>query len=79
MQFSNQTLEFCIFLFIFKHNIKEKTVGFSRIRTLIVGVEGEHADDLTTTTAHQTIEFISRKWRLFSVLNAWPFLIGSCN
>ena len=26
------------------------TVGFSGIRTRIVGVEGEHADHLTTTT-----------------------------
>ena len=44
-----------LFLFIFvlfKHNIKEKTLGFSRIRTRIVGVEGEHADHLTTTTAN---------------------------
>ena len=29
-----------------------KTAGFSGIRTGIVGVEGEHADHLTTTTAH---------------------------
>ena len=35
-----------LFLFIFK-----KTVGFSGIRTWIVGKEGEHADHLTTTTA----------------------------
>ena len=28
-----------------------KTVGFSGIRTRIVGVEGEHADHLNTTTA----------------------------
>ena len=29
----------------------EKMVGFSGIRTRIVGVEGEHAYHLTTTTA----------------------------
>ena len=35
----------------FKHNIIEKALGFSEIQTRIVGVEGEHADHLTTTTA----------------------------
>ena len=28
-----------------------KTVDFSRIRTQVIGVEGNHADHLTTTTA----------------------------
>ena len=37
--------------FIFSNtNLTEKTVGISGIRTRIVGVEGEHADHLTTTT-----------------------------
>ena len=47
-----------LFLFIFvlfKHNIIEKTLGFSGIRIWIVGVEGEHADHLTTTTAHKEL------------------------
>ena len=47
-----------LFLFIFvlfKHNIIEKTLGFSGIRTRIVGVEGKHADHLTTTTAQLNI------------------------
>ena len=38
------------FLFIFalfKHKFYRKSVGFSRIRTLIVGIEGKHADLLT--------------------------------
>ena len=35
-------------------NILEKTVGFSEIRSRIVGVEGKHADHLTTTTALET-------------------------
>ena len=39
---------------LFKHNFYiKKTVGVSRIRTRIVGIEGEHADYLTTTTAQQ--------------------------
>ena len=41
-----------LFIFVFiKHNLYRKTVGVSGIRTRIVGVEGEHADHLTTTTA----------------------------
>ena len=41
-----------LFIFVlFKHNITEKTVGFREIRTRMVGVEGEYADHLTTTTA----------------------------
>ena len=31
--------------------LQKKTVGVSGIRTRIVGVEGKHADHLTTTTA----------------------------
>ena len=42
---------FCLFLFFSNTNCTEKTVGFSRIRTRIVRVEGKHADHLTTTTA----------------------------
>ena len=41
-----------LFTFVlFKHNITEKTVDFSGIRTQIIGLEGKHADHLTTTTA----------------------------
>ena len=41
-----------LFIFVlFKHNFTDKTVGFSGIRTRIDGVEGEHTDHLTTTTA----------------------------
>ena len=32
--------------------ITEETVGISGIQTRVVGIEGEHADHLTTTTAH---------------------------
>ena len=43
-------------LFVYFHPfqtqiIQEKTVGFSGIQTRIVGVEGKHAEHLTTTTA----------------------------
>ena len=42
---------FCLFSFFSNTNFTEKTVGVSRIRTLIIGVEGEHTDPLTATTA----------------------------
>ena len=49
-----------LFIFvIFKHNITDKTVGFSGIQTRIIRVEGEHADHLTTTTA----QVILKAWR----------------
>ena len=38
---------------------QKKTVGFSGIQTRIVGVEGEHADHLTNTTAHLLYSFTS--------------------
>ena len=41
---------FVIFV-LFKLNFTEKTVGFSGFQTQIVGIEGKHADHLTTTTA----------------------------
>ena len=42
---------FCLFSFIIIQLLQKKTVAFSRIRTLIIGVEGKYADHLTTTTA----------------------------
>ena len=40
-----------LFIFVpFKHKFSRKTLGFSGIRTRIVGIEGKHADHLTTTT-----------------------------
>ena len=41
---------FWIFLIFSKTHYTEKTVGFSGIRTRIVGVEGDQGDHLTTTT-----------------------------
>ena len=40
-----------LFSFFSNTNFTEKTVDVCGIRTQIVGVEGEHADHLTTTTA----------------------------
>ena len=45
------TASFCLFSFFSNTNFTEKTVGFSGIQTRIVGVEGDHAEHLTTTTA----------------------------
>ena len=45
--------------FVFSNtNCIEKTAGVSGIRTRIVGVEGEHADHLTTATAPRS-DFLS--------------------
>ena len=38
-------------IFFSNTKFREKSEGFGRIQTLIVGVEGENADHLTTTTA----------------------------
>ena len=38
--------------FVFSTTILQKNVDFSGIETRIVGVEGEQADHLTITTAH---------------------------
>ena len=44
---------FMFIFYLFKHKFYRITVGFSGIRTRIVGIEGEPADHLTTTTAKQ--------------------------
>ena len=44
----------CIFV-LFKLKFYIKTVGFSGIRTWIVGVEGEHADHLTTDLKYKIL------------------------
>ena len=44
---------FCFFLFFSNTKFSVKTVDFSGIRTRIVGLEGEHAGHLTTTTARE--------------------------
>ena len=51
-KWANSGLFLFIFL-LFNHRLcRKNTVGFNRIQTWIVGVEGEHADLLTTTTVH---------------------------
>ena len=42
---------FLLIFVLFKYELYRKNCGFSRFRTQIVRVEGEHADHLTTTTA----------------------------
>ena len=43
---------FLLIIVLFKHKFNRKIVGFMGIWTFIVGLEGEHADHMTTTTAH---------------------------
>ena len=50
MSMANPVLFFVYFSFFSNTNITEKTVGFREIWSVIVGVEGEHADHSTTTT-----------------------------
>ena len=52
---------FCLFSFISATIVYIKMVDFSGNQTRIVGVEGEHADHLTTTTAQLT--------RMFALFN----------
>ena len=52
-KWANPGLVFVYFRSFQTQNFTEKTVGFSGIRTRIVGVEGQHSDHLTTTTALQ--------------------------
>ena len=63
---------FCLFSLFSNTNFTEKT-GFSKIRTRIVGAEGEHVDHLSTTTAYVEVfcctkmsqEFLIPKHQIF--------------
>ena len=44
---------FCFFHSFQTQILHKKTVGLSGIQTWIIGVEVEHADNLTTTTAQK--------------------------
>ena len=55
---------------LLKHTFFRKTGGFIGIRTRIVGVEGERADHLTTTTAPMSNLYI-----LFTILSLSLFYI----
>ena len=57
-KWANPGLFFCLFSFFSNTNFTEKTLGVSRIRARIVGAEGKHADQLTTTTAPLVANFI---------------------
>ena len=49
---------FLLIFVLFKYKFYRKTEGISGIQTRFVGVEGEHADHLTNTTAqnHRNIK-----------------------
>ena len=51
---------FCLFSLFSNTNFTEKTVGVNGIRTRIVGIEGEHTDHLTTTTALLVVSVAKR-------------------
>ena len=53
----------------FSSNCKMLNVDFSGIQTRIVRVEGEHADHLTTTTAHAHIWHLQKSEKKSSALN----------
>ena len=55
---------FVLFSF-FSITILQKIVDLSGIRTRIVGVEGQHVDHLTTTTAHVPYMFDCWAYPLF--------------
>ena len=56
---------FLFILALFIHKSYRRNVGLSGIRTRIVGVEGELADHLTTTTArHRTCYFQSNFFKM---------------
>ena len=46
------TVSFSFIFVVFKQFYRVNFVDFSTIRTWIVGLEGKHADHLTTTMAH---------------------------
>ena len=63
-----QQTSLILFIFsLFKQNSYRKIVAVSGIRTRIVGVEGKHPDNLTTTTA-QTVFILMSKKTLFCLV-----------
>ena len=48
---------FFVYFCSVKHKFYKKTVDFSEFWTRIIGVEGKHADHLTTTVAHSALTF----------------------
>ena len=60
---------FVVYFRSFQTQYYRKTVGFSGIRTQIVGVEGEHTDHLTTTTAQKQLVTHGQSCKAFMVRN----------
>ena len=63
------------FIFVlFKLDLREKLQALSRNRTRIIGVEGEHADHSTTTSALQyyKVNFVNS---LFAIYKHQPKMI----
>ena len=58
----------CLFSFFLNTNFTEKTVDFSGIQTRIVGLEGKHVDQMTTT-AGQTNSVLNSLLNLRQNLN----------
>ena len=58
--FNGPTLaSFCLISSFSSPNFREKNYSFSGIWTRIVGVEGEYADQLSTTPMHLVVEYLS--------------------
>ena len=53
---------FFVYFCSVKHKFYKKTVDFSEFWTRIIGVEGKHADHLTTTTALNNIPTYTTWW-----------------
>ena len=60
---------FCLFSSFSNTNFTEKLVGFSRIQTRIVRVEGKHADHLTTITTLELRTF-------YHMIKGWNMTIN---
>ena len=71
LKWANDGLFFSLFLFFANTNVTERAVDVSGIRTRIVGIEGKHADHLTTTTAHVKWCFIWQMQMLYTPKKMW--------
>ena len=56
----------------FQTQILQKKTRVNKIRTRIVGMEGEHADQFTTTTAHGSNLTFDAVHSLQHYLMIWP-------
>ena len=73
--FLNGPAPFQFIVILFIHEIYRKTVGFSGIRTRIVGVKGAHADHLTTTSRLPGLFYLGHMMlRPPSIAIVWPVM-----